>query len=87
MGGRFVSPLGEKFFFAVRADVGGFGVGSDFTWNTAAGLGWHISRLIDLAVNYRYLDVDYENGDPGTADFFAYDGSQQGFLVGLNFNF
>jgi hypothetical protein len=88
VGARYVTLFGrDKFLFNARGDVGGFGVGSDLTWNLQGGLGWRASRLIDVVLQYKYMDVDYENGESGTTDYFAFDGSEQGILLGVNFNF
>jgi hypothetical protein len=88
VGARYVTLFGrDKFFFNARGDIGGFGVGADFTWNMIGGLGWRVSRLIDIALQYKYLDVDYKNGESGTTDYFAFDGNEQGVLLGVNFNF
>ena len=39
VGGRLIIPLGSLFFATVRGDVGGFGVGSDFSYNGIGSLG------------------------------------------------
>jgi hypothetical protein len=88
VGARYATLFArDKFFFNARGDIGGFGVGADITWNVQGGFGWRASRLIDLILQYKYLDVDYKKGESGTTDFFAFEGSQQGILLGVNFNF
>jgi hypothetical protein len=44
-----------------RGDVGGFGVGSKFTWQTEGALGCQLTRSIFAEVGYRALGVDYES--------------------------
>ena len=36
VGARVILPIGEKWSFIGRGDVGGFGVGSDLAWNAVA---------------------------------------------------
>jgi hypothetical protein len=35
VGGRVLLTLAERFTFGVQGDIGGFGAGSQFTWNAA----------------------------------------------------
>ena len=76
VGARSLLPLGEHFFVLLRGDVGGFGVGSDISYNLGAGLGWSISKTFELAAGYRYTYVDYD-------DDVVYDVAQSGPLLGL----
>ena len=77
----------NRWMFRARADVGGFGIGSDFTFNGAAHLGYRFSRLIFVSLGYRYLYTDYESGTVNTSDYFAYKGDEMGLLLGLGFRF
>ena len=76
-------PLGKYFSFNVRGDVGGFGVGSDLTWQAFPHFGWRFAKWASLEAGYRWLGVDYETGSG--ADRFKYDmviqGPQLGFTV------
>ena len=72
-------PLSDKFNAAVTGDVGGFGVGADLTWQVVASAGYAITKSIDAVIGYRYLAVDFEDGD------FAYDIATSGFGLGLKF--
>ena len=87
VGMRFVTPMSEKWKLALRGDVGGFGVGSDFTASAAAGILYSFSKTISLDVKYRALWVDYENGTKGTPGYFAYDTVTHGPILGLIFEF
>lgn len=76
IGARSRLPLGEHFDVMLRADVGGFGVGSEFAYNLGAGVAWSLSRSVQLALGYRHLDVDYD-------DDVEYDVAQSGPLFGF----
>ena len=81
VGGRFKTDLSDRWIFSVRGDIGGFGVGSDFTWQVIGHFGYHLSDRTSLALGYRHLDIDYDKGD------FKFDGEHYGPLVGITFHF
>ncbi len=67
--------------------IGGFGVASDFSWNTMAGVIWDKGGSWSIALLYRLLDVDYETGTRGTPSRFVYDTLTQGPILGVAFRF
>lgn len=85
VGGRFIQPIGEKWKFIARADVGGFGVGSDFAWHALARFDWKMSEAMGVTFGYRAFDSDYENGT-GT-NRFVYDVLTAGPFAGMTFAF
>ena len=46
---------------------------------------WQFSRVAGPAVEYRWMDIDCEKGDSGQPDYFTFDSSMQGALVGVTF--
>lgn len=80
LGARFSVPLGERWDLVVRADVGGFGVGSDFTWHATAAIGWHAGDSVRLLAGYRIFDLDYESDH--AADGIRIDLQQRGPAIG-----
>lgn len=62
VGARWGVPVGERGSFSLRGDVGGFGVGSDLSWNARAAFGYRVGRNATLAAGYHALDVDYDHG-------------------------
>lgn len=62
VGIRYTWNLGDAWSIVWRGDVGGLGIGSDFTWHTTAYANWRFGEHASLAVGFRYLDVDYEDG-------------------------
>jgi hypothetical protein len=68
-------------FAAAQADAGGFGAGSQVTWNTQATLGVNFSRNVALEAGYRYMYVDYDK------DNFLFNVNMPGVFAGLIFKF
>jgi hypothetical protein len=89
IGGRIRHRLapGQELIF--RADVGGFGVGSEFSWNALAAYSWEIAVRDGVTysglLGYRALDVDYEQGSGRNK--YEYDVLQHGPLTGLSIGF
>jgi len=65
----------------VTANIGGFGVSSDSTWQVLAGVGYSINDCWTLIGGYRHQYVDYEN------DGFLYDLNIGGPILGAVYNF
>ena len=81
VGGRWKAQLAEKWALQTRLDVGGFGVGSELTWNAALTALYQASEKISVGIGYRVMDVDYEDGP------LAYDVQMPGALLGVGFSF
>ena len=60
--------------------------GSDFTYNLQGGLAFNVSKKVVIALEYRFLNVDYKN-DEESADYFAFDGNMNGPLLGVGIRF
>lgn len=61
--------------------IGGFGAGSDLTWDVLATVGYQWNQKFSLVAGYRALGVDYDN------DGFVYDVVQHGPILGAVFRF
>ena len=66
-------------------EVGGFGAGSDFTWQVLPTVSVRLTQKASLDFGYRWLDVDYATGEG--AELFRYDVLTQGPVVGFGFRF
>jgi hypothetical protein len=73
--------LGKRFTLFTEADIGGFGVSSDLTWQVNAGLEWNILRHLYLRGSYRQLDTEFEDGG------FEYNITEGGPQLELGFRF
>jgi hypothetical protein len=82
---RMKLPEAGKWQLQARSDIGGFGVGSDLTWQVQAYAGYRFTELFQLTVGYRALGIDYEKG--ADKDRLKYDVTTFGPVVKLGFNF
>jgi hypothetical protein len=85
VGANFGLQLGKGFSFNVRGDIGGFGVGSDITWQAFPYFGWQFAKWGSLQAGYRWLYMDYETGSG--ASRFKYDMLIQGPQLGVTVSF
>jgi hypothetical protein len=81
VGATATMPLGRTLALAGHGDVGGFGIGSDLTWQVYPYLDWSFMPNASLQAGYRWLDVDYETGSG--ADTFHYNVLTQGPQLGV----
>lgn len=73
--------LAPRLSAIVHGDIGGFGVGSDFTYQLVGTLNYRIARSTYVSAGWRHLHLDYD--DAGT----RFEGSQTGPLVGVTQRF
>jgi len=83
LGARYMTDFGDNWFVSVRADIGGGG--STFAWFANGVLGYHISELFSLSLNYRILSVDYSEGL--RYNYFKYDTFNHGFGLAAELSF
>jgi len=86
VGARALFDLSEHWTLSLLGNVGGFGVGSDFTWETLGGIGYRF-RLFSKENNarafggYRAVYQDYTDGSGN--DKFEWDVTLHGPILGL----
>jgi hypothetical protein len=85
VGLRYEQPLGDRWVFVGRGDIGGFGVGSDFSWHVTAFFGLKVFKSGMVLAGVRYLGVDYEDGDG--VDRFKFDVTEGGPTLGFAWTF
>lgn len=78
------TSFSDYWRFYGRADVGGFSIGSDLSWQLAAYFGYMPSKNWNLYAGYRHLDFDYESDSD---EQFFYDITISGPLVGFGYHF
>lgn len=81
VGARGVIALSPRLFLNGKFDLGGFGVGSDFTGQAYGGAGINVKPRVALIGGYRYLYVDYKS------DGFLFKTAMKGLVFGATFKF
>jgi hypothetical protein len=84
IGSRIGLDITDRWAIAGEANVGGFGVGSDFTWNVQAFVGYRTSVFgpaTTFAFGYRALSQDYDHDD------FEWDVTMHGPVIGAALHF
>ena len=73
--------LTPDFFVDGLAEIGGFGVGSDFQWELVGRVGYRITESISASVGYRHLALDFKDGK------LVVDAAMTGPMVAFDFTF
>ena len=81
IGLRVHHDLNDKFFVRALADIGGFGISSDITWQAMASLGYRLTDNASEGLGYRGIGTDYTSGTT------TYDVISHGLLLGLEYRF
>jgi len=71
------SILKKGWFATLKGDVGGFGAGSELSWQIYSGVGKEFKQKYSLLLAYRRLDVDYRNSG------FVFDTKMNGVMLGF----
>jgi len=82
---RLTADIKDKWLFQFRGDLGGFGVGSKFTWQVQAYAGYQFTKLFRLTAGYRYMSMDYDKGTD--AGRFIYNVDTFGPEIKFGFSF
>ena len=83
VGLRGETALGRRASFVAEGNVGGFGVGSDFSWKALGAVSFHVSKRFSILGGYRALGQDYESSD----NSFKWDMVMHGPIMGFGFTF
>lgn len=75
----------HRVLLRVITGIGGFGAGSDFTWQLFPSVGFKLADSVSLEFGYRWIDIDYSTGDGN--ERFGYDVLTQGPVGGFAFRF
>jgi len=85
VGLNVVVPFSGKWTYTLRGDVGGFGVGSDFTWHMITTFRRQNTEKFAWHFGYRVVASDYEDGRGQNCQ--RYDLRQHGPGVGIAIGF
>ncbi len=86
VGARALFDISERWLLSLEGSVGGFGIGSNFTWNAFGAFGYRFSlfsedRNARVMAGYRAVYMDYDTGSG--ADKFEWDVTLHGPILGL----
>lgn len=70
---------------ALSGDIGGFGMGSDLTWQVRPTVGYQFTNVFAMDLSYRWLGIDYKTG--AGPNRFLYDMVISGPELGFLFSF
>lgn len=88
VGGSVDTYVGEDGWFAgLDADVGGFGVASDFTWHAMGTFGYEVSPGWSVQVSYQATGVSYSTDSSAGGGTVEYDTIRHGAHFGAVFYF
>jgi hypothetical protein len=79
------TPADHRAQLRLYTEVGGFGAGSDFTWQVFPTVSLRLTQKTSLDFGYRWLDLDYATGEGN--EQFRYDVLTQGPVLGFGFRF
>jgi len=82
---RLSTDIKDKWLFQFRGDIGGFGIGSDLTWQLQAYAGYRFGKVFQLTAGYRLLSIDYDKGVD--KERFIYNVDTFGPVIRVGFNF
>ncbi|NKB88844.1 MAG: hypothetical protein GKS06_11560 [Acidobacteria bacterium] len=85
VGLRYYTAVGSKVWFTMRTNIGGFGMGPEFTWLLDGEVGYRVGRDLDVSLRYKYLETDYKNSSMGLDQYDWQLGQSQGWLMGVSY--
>lgn len=87
VGARYLHTLSPKWRLIAQADIGGFGAGSEFTWNGVAGASLAVSDKAQFQLVYRALGVNRKSPGPNGSAPVDLNLTIQGPLIGFAYRF
>ena len=89
VGARLRHRFSPSTELVVKGDVGGFGVGSSFSWQAAGTFNWEFAHtqyaVWSALIGYRALQVDYSQGEGVT--LYEFDMLMHGPVFGVTARF
>jgi hypothetical protein len=83
---RLKGALSNKWLLQLRADMGGFGIGSQFAWQLQPDVYYRVSKLFEVGLGYRVISMNYQTGTQNTSSWFLFDIEEYGPQLRLGFN-
>jgi len=83
---RLKGAINNKWLLQLRADIGGFGIGSQFAWQLQPDVYYRVSKLFEVGLGYRVISMNYHTGTQNTDGYFLFDMEEYGPQLRLGFN-
>lgn len=87
LGLQYNVPFADNWRFNLRGDIGGFGIGSDLSYQVLANFRWQANDTVGVVFGYRLIAFDYEDGKKNARGYQRFDLTEQGPLVGISLSF
>lgn len=88
IGGSIDTALGEDGWFGgLDADIGGFGISSDFTWHAMGSFGYEVSPGWSVLLSYQATGVSYSTESSAGGGTVEYDTTRHGAHFGVVLHF
>lgn len=71
----------DRWSLTGYGDIGGFGLGSDITWQLSAGASYEFTKSVSGVFGYRIFYADYDKSS------FLYDMKSEGLYAGVGIRF
>ncbi len=84
---RLKGVINDKWMLQLRADIGGFGIGSQLAWQLQPDVYFRVSKLFEVGLGYRIISMDYHFGTEQAQNYFLFDLEEYGPQLRLGFNF
>lgn len=81
VGGRLIYRFNSRWFTSLRADVSGFEIEDHWIWNATGLVGYRFTELFSMALGYRYMVLDFEDGN------LEVEQTLHGPVIGFGFRF
>jgi len=86
IGIRYYGPLGEdsKWSPFIRGDIG---IAYKVNWRVNFGVAWLFADHFDLNLQYKWKHDNYVKGEIGDSDYYRYEATEHGPMLGLGIRF
>ncbi|MER9200892.1 hypothetical protein NKJ28_27520 [Mesorhizobium sp. M0145] len=81
IGARAFYNITDRLSVMAQADIGGFGVGADFTWQVLGIVNYLLTDHFSVSAGYKHLAIDHD--DEG----YVFDATLSGPVLGITYRF
>ena len=86
IGIRWGWRFADRWKLQLNGDVGGFDIGDTrLAWQASGIIDWQPFKYVSFIAGYRALYQDYEKGSKGSDNYYNFDATMYGPVIGVNF--